>query len=269
MLNPEVVVLLDAGTKPSKRSLLGLWQAFYNNENLGGSCGETHPVRDKRSMINPFVAVQNFEYMKENILDKPLESVFGHVSLGAFSAYRYRAVMGRPLEQYFNGDMTLSKKLGKKGIEGMSIFKKNMFFAGDRILSFELVAKAGSKWHLSFVKAARCEAQVPKDFTDFINQRRQWLNGSFAANLYAFIHFDRIFRSRHNVLRFLLFYLQMLYNFAHLVLSWFSLGMKLPGRSILFILLTVNRFFLVDQRWHYGSCRDTRNTQQQHGVAVW
>ncbi|KAJ5622682.1 Chitin synthase C [Penicillium herquei] len=224
MLNPEVVVLLDAGTKPSKKSLLGLWQAFYNDENLGGSCGETHAMRDKRSLINPFVAIQNFEHSKSNILDKPLESIFGQVSLGAFSAYRYRAVMGRPLEQYFNGDLTLSKKLGKKGIEGMSIFKKNMFFAGDRILSFELVAKAGSKWHLSFVKDANCEAQVPKDFTDFIIEQRQSFNGSFASNLYALIHFTRIFRSRHNVLRLALFYLQMLYNFAKLILSWFSLA---------------------------------------------
>ncbi|KAJ5266492.1 Chitin synthase C [Penicillium angulare] len=224
MLNPEVVVLLDAGTKPSKRALLGLWEAFYNNENLGGSCGETHAMRDTRSLINPFIAVQNFEYMKSNILDKPLESVFGHVYLGAFSAYRYRAIMGRPLEQYFHGDMTLSKKLGKKGIQGMSIFKKNMFLAGDRILSFELVAKAGSKWHLSFVKAAKSEAQVPKDFTEFINQRRQWLNGSFAANLYALIHFDRIFRSGHNVFRLMLFYFQLLYNFSGLILTWFSLA---------------------------------------------
>ncbi|KAJ5914456.1 Chitin synthase C [Penicillium tannophilum] len=224
MLNPEVVVLLDAGTKPDRRALLNLWQAFYNNENLGGSCGETRALRDSRTMINPFVAAQTFDYMRSNILDKPLESVFGHVSLGAFSAYRYRAIMGRPLEQYFNGDIVLTKKLGKKGIEGMSIFKKNMFLAGDRILSFELVAKAGSKWHLSFVKSAKSEAEVPKDFTDIITQRRQWLNGSFAANLYALIHSTRILRSRHNPLRLMLFYLQMIYDFAHFVLSWFSIA---------------------------------------------
>ena len=225
MLNPEVVILLDAGTKPCKNSFLALWQAFYNDEDLGGACGEINAHQDKRGLINPFVAAQTFEYKKSNILEKPLESVFGLVSLGAFSAYRYRAIMGRPLEQYFNGDQTLSKKLGKKGIEGMNIFKKNMFFAGDRILSFELVAKAGSKWHLTFVSASKCEAEVPKDFTDFINQQRQWLNGSYAANLYALIHIGRIYRSKHNILRLTFFQIQMVYNFATFIMSWFSLGM--------------------------------------------
>ena len=32
LLNPEVVVLVDAGTKPGPRSLLALWEAFYNDK---------------------------------------------------------------------------------------------------------------------------------------------------------------------------------------------------------------------------------------------
>jgi chitin synthase len=225
MLNPEVVILLDAGTKPCKESFLALWQAFYNDKNLGGACGEVHPVQNKKSILNPFVAAQTFDLKQSNLLEKPLESVFGHVSLGEYSAYRYRAIMGRPLEQYFNGDLTLSKKLGKKGFEGMTIFKKNMFLAGDRILSFELVAKAGFKWHLTFVKGSRGEVEVPSDYAEFITKRRQWLNGSLAANLYAFIHFGRLYRSGHNLLFLAFFHLQMIYNFAKFVMSWFSLGM--------------------------------------------
>src|SRR5438552_3040561 len=136
-------------------SIIELWLAFYNKKNLGGACGEIHAMLGKggRKLLNPLVATQNFEYKISNILDKPLESSFGYVSVlpGAFSAYRFKAILGRPLEQYFHGDHTLASRLGKKGIEGMNIFKKNMFLAEDRILCFELVAKAGANWTLSYV----------------------------------------------------------------------------------------------------------------------
>ena len=164
ILNPEVAILIDAGTKPGPRSLLSLWQAFYNDKDLGGACGEIHAMLEGgKALLNPLIAIQNFEYKISNVLDKPLESAFGYVSVlpGAFSAYRFRAIMGRPLEQYFHGDHTLSKTLGKKGIDGMNIFKKNMFLAEDRILCFELVAKAGQKWYV--LSTCRMNAKASTD----------------------------------------------------------------------------------------------------------
>ncbi|KAL6721338.1 Chitin synthase, class 3 [Lecanora helva] len=228
ILNPEVCILLDAGTKPGSKSLLALWEAFYNDKDLGGACGEIHAMLGKgwRNLINPLVAAQNFEYKISNILDKPLESSFGYVSVlpGAFSAYRFRAIMGRPLEQYFHGDHTATKLYPGKGIESMNIFKKNMFLAEDRILCFELVAKAGSKWHLTYVKASKGETDVPEGAPEFIGQRRRWLNGSFAASIYALMHFGRMYRSSHNIIRMLFLHIQMLYNLFSVFLSWFSLG---------------------------------------------
>jgi len=228
ILNPEVTLLIDAGTKPSPRSLLALWEGFYNDKDLGGACGEIHAMLGKggKKLINPLVAIQNFEYKISNILDKPLESSFGYVSVlpGAFSAYRFRAIMGRPLEQYFHGDHTLSKALGKKGIDGMNIFKKNMFLAEDRILCFELVAKAGQKWHLSYIKAAKGETDVPEGAAEFISQRRRWLNGSFAATLYSLMHFGRMYKSGHNLIRMFFFHIQLVYNFLNTMFAWFSLG---------------------------------------------
>jgi chitin synthase len=228
ILNPEVCILLDAGTKPGPKSLLSLWEGFYNNKNLGGACGEIHAMLGKgwKNLLNPLIAAQNFEYKISNILDKPLESSFGYVSVlpGAFSAYRYRAIMGRPLEQYFHGDHTLAKILGKKGIDGMGIFKKNMFLAEDRILCFELVAKAGSKWHLTYIKASKGETDVPEGAPEFISQRRRWLNGSFAASIYSLMHFGRMFKSGHNPIRKFFFVIQMFYNVAMVILSWFMLS---------------------------------------------
>ncbi|KAI5812360.1 chitin synthase-domain-containing protein [Pyronema omphalodes] len=227
ILNPEVCVLFDAGTKPGAKSILGLWEAFYNDKDCGGACGEIHAMLGKggKMLLNPLVASQNFEYKISNILDKPLESSFGYVSVlpGAFSAYRFRAIMGRPLEQYFHGDHTLSARLGKKGIEGMNIFKKNMFLAEDRILCFELVAKAGSKWHLTYVKTSKAETDVPEGAPEFISQRRRWLNGSFAASIYSLMHFGRMYSSSHNIIRMFFFHIQLIYNIMSLITSFFGL----------------------------------------------
>ncbi|KAL8646294.1 MAG: hypothetical protein Q9210_006220, partial [Variospora velana] len=228
ILNPEVCILLDAGTKPGAKSLLALWEAFYNDKDLGGACGEIHAMlgRGWKNLLNPLVAAQNFEYKISNILDKPLESSFGYVSVlpGAFSAYRFRAIIGRPLDQYFHGDHTASKMNAGKGIENMNIFKKNMFLAEDRILCFELVAKAGSKWHLTYVKASKGETDVPEGAPEFIGQRRRWLNGSFAASIYALMHFNRMYKSSHNLVRMFFFHVQLLYNIMSVLLAWFSLA---------------------------------------------
>jgi chitin synthase len=241
ILNPEVCILLDAGTKPSPRSLLALWEGFYNDKDLGGACGEIHAMLGKggKKLLNPLVAIQNFEYKISNILDKPLESSFGYVSVlpGAFSAYRFRAIMGRPLEQYFHGDHTLSKILGKKGIDGMNIFKKNMFLAEDRILCFELVAKAGQKWHLTYIKAAKGETDVPEGAAEFISQRRRWLNGSFAATLYSLMHFSRMYKSGHNIIRMIFLHIQLLYNVVNLLFTWFALASYYLTTSIIMDLV--------------------------------
>ena len=186
--------------------------------------------------MNPLVAAQNFEYKMSNILDKPLESSFGYVSVlpGAFSAYRYRAIQGRPLEQYFHGDHSLADRLGPKGIYGMNIFTKNMFLAEDRILCFELVAKAGDRWTLTYVKPSKAETDVPESAPELIGQRRRWLNGSFAASVvsvsvdlftytvltrrlqYAIVNFFKLYRSGHGVIRMFFFHIQALVSGRHI-----------------------------------------------------
>ncbi|QRV76364.1 chitin synthase [Ceratobasidium sp. AG-Ba] len=240
MLQPEICVLLDSGTKPGHKSIYYLWEAFYNDPNLGGACGEIHAmIKGGKKLLNPLVAAQNFEYKMSNILDKPLESSFGYVSVlpGAFSAYRYRAILGRPLEQYFHGDHSLADRLGKKGIHGMNIFTKNMFLAEDRILCFELVAKAGDRWTLTYVKPSKAETDVPESAAELIGQRRRWLNGSFAASVYALVHFFRLYKSGHGIVRMFFFHIQGLYNVFSLIFSWFALANLWLTFSIIIDLL--------------------------------
>lgn len=228
ILKPNICVLLDAGTKPGNDSILHLWRGF-GNRNVGGACGEIHAMLGKGANLalkNPLVAAQNFEYKISNILDKPLESTFGFISVlpGAFSAYRYKALTGRPLEQYFLGDHSLADRLGDRGLNGMNIFQRNMFLAEDRILCFEITFKQNEKWHLQYIKASTAETDVPEQIDEFISQRRRWINGSFAATLYSMMHFAQIYRTSHNLFRMVMMHIQLFYNFVNMFLTWLSLA---------------------------------------------
>ncbi|KAH9949695.1 chitin synthase-domain-containing protein [Amylocystis lapponica] len=238
MLDPSVCVLIDVGTKPTDMSIYHLWEAFHDDPNLGGCCGEVRAIIGKRGVnvfMNPLVAAQNFEYKMSNILVKPFESSFGHVSVlpGAFSAYRYQAIRGRPLKQYFRGDHTLRSN----STDNMSIFRKNMFLAEDRILCFELVANAGAHWTLTYVRSSTAETDVPDTAAEFIGQRRRWLNGSFAASVYSLANFRQFYESKHSKTRKGFFLIQASYNLFLLIYTWFALAnMWLAFDIIIYIL---------------------------------
>lgn len=123
---------------------------------MGGACGEICAELGTgwSNLMNPLVAAQNFEYKMSNILDKPLESMFGFIAVlpGAFSAYRYRALYDRslttgPLVSYFKGETLHAGSA--------DLFSANMYLAEDRILCFELYTKRKESWILKYVKVRR------------------------------------------------------------------------------------------------------------------
>ena len=59
---------------------------------------------------------------------------------------------------------------------------------------------------------------------ELIGQRRRWLNGSFAASVYALVHFFRFYKSGHNPFRLFMFHIQALFNAFQLFFSWFALA---------------------------------------------
>ncbi|KAI0698106.1 glycosyltransferase family 2 protein [Cytidiella melzeri] len=225
ILQPNVCVLLDVGTMPGPTSIYHLWKAFDINSNVGGACGEIVALKGKygQHLLNPLVAAQNFEYKMSNILDKPLESVFGYISVlpGAFSAYRYIALQNDvtgegPLQKYFLGE--------KMHGAGADIFTANMYLAEDRILCWELVSKRGGAWILHYVKSAYAVTDVPDQVPELISQRRRWLNGSFFAAIHSVVHFHYIYRSSHSFLRKFWIHVEMVYQVFNLIFSWFALG---------------------------------------------
>jgi chitin synthase len=169
-LNPNVCILLDVGTKPGPKALYHLWKAFDTDSSVAGAAGEIKAGKGKGwlGLLNPLVASQNFEYKMSNILDKPLESVFGYITVlpGALSAYRYHALQNDhtghgPLSQYFKGE-TLHG-------QDADVFTANMYLAEDRILCWELVAKRSEQWVLKYVKAATGETDVPGKFPHLVS----------------------------------------------------------------------------------------------------
>ena len=227
-LNPNICVLVDAGTRPGNHSIYQLWKAFDVEPMCAGACGEIKAMLEHgKKLINPLVASQNFEYKISNILDKPLESVFGFITVlpGAFSAYRYVALQNDksgqgPLEKYFAGEKLHGANAG--------IFTANMYLAEDRILCFELVAKRNCHWILQYVKSATGETDVPEELADFIMQRRRWLNGSFFAATYNIVHFYQIFHSGHSSIRKFMFILEFIYQTINQLFAWFFIVRVLP-----------------------------------------
>lgn len=223
VLNPNICCLIDCGTKPGKDSIYQLWKAFDIAPHCAGACGEIKTMLfHGKSLLNPLVASQNFEYKISNILDKPLESIFGFISVlpGAFSAYRYVALQNDaaghgPLEKYFNGEKMHGANAG--------VFTANMYLAEDRILCFELVAKKNCHWVLTYVKSAEGETDVPTEMADFIMQRRRWLNGSFFAAVYALAHFHQIFKSGHSIIRKFFFLIEFIYQTINMIFAWFAM----------------------------------------------
>lgn len=244
LLQPNVCVLLDVGTRPGNISLYQLWKTFDRQPNVGGACGEIRAMLGPayRYLLNPLVAAQNFEYKMSNILDKPMESVFGYISVlpGAFSAYRYKALQNDinghgPLEKYFKGEAL-------HGAAGAGLFEANMYLAEDRILCFELVAKRNDRWLLQYCNTAFAETDVPDGLAEFISQRRRWLNGSFFAGVYSLWHFQAVWNSSHSLTRMILLAIQTGYNVVSLLFSWFALvNTYIPRMRMYLTFLSVCR----------------------------
>lgn len=277
-LNPKLVMLLDCGTKPSKDAFYHLWNSF-KDPHVAGACGEMRCALGpgKKLLFNPLVAAQNFEYKISNVLDKPMESVFGFISVlpGAFSAYRWDALLNvdgsGPLEKYFKGEFLHQEsqidedddeaELKEKNFQEVGIFTSNMYLAEDRILCFELVAKRDKNYVLRYVSGAKAETDVPEHIDDFVLQRRRWLNGSLFAAVYSIIHWTELWRSNHSLLRKLWFQLEFYYHSLTLLVSWFSLA----SFFLVFRILTKNlgsptvgfglgKYLAVIFLWLYVAC---------------
>jgi chitin synthase len=213
-IDPTYVFLIDVGTKPESHSIVKLYVEMERNLQIGGCCGEI--AVNKPNYCSLVQAAQHYEYKTSNFMGKCMESLFGYISVlpGAFSAYRYKAVKGEPLQRYFYSIKN-----------SLSPFKANMYLAEDRILCFEILTKKNCDWILHYVKDARAVTDVPETIAALIKQRRRWLNGSFFSQIYTVSHFSKLWLdSSHSLFRKFFFTLEFWYFFISAVVSWFNVG---------------------------------------------
>ncbi|KAL0058271.1 hypothetical protein AAF712_015059 [Marasmius tenuissimus] len=235
ILNPNVCVLLDAGTIPGPASIYHLWKSFEISPNVGGAYGEMLALKSRWdfSSTKSLLAAQNPDYKRRDtpyncpfILAKTLEPILGHrlaVSPSALSAYRYIALQNDwkgegPLQNYFLGE----EIHGDEVEHGIST--ANKYLAEDRILCWELVSKRGVRWISRYVEGAYAVTDVPDEIPELISQRRRWLNGSFFAAVHSTIHSHYIHRSAHSIMRKFLIRVEVLHQLFSLTFSWLALA---------------------------------------------
>ena len=131
---------------------------------------------------------QEYEYILAHFLDKNAESSLGflHVLPGAWSAYRYRALIKSDeyepnLLEHSYFKMTLNPEMECSGYQ-----EANMYLAEDRILSLGIYCQPKAKFYLKYVPDAGARTDPMKTHTDLMKQRRRWINSSLFAFLYVF-----------------------------------------------------------------------------------
>eukprot|EP01138_Halocafeteria_seosinensis_P007332 gb/GECG01007496.1/.p1 GENE.gb/GECG01007496.1/~~gb/GECG01007496.1/.p1 ORF type:complete len:2327 (+),score=325.61 gb/GECG01007496.1/:1-6981(+) len=237
-LQPKYCLLVDVGTWPKPKSIMYLVKAMEDNPQLGGVTGEIEAT--DASKTNILEAAQYFEYRAGHILDKPMESSFGFISVlpGAFSAFRWKAIRGEPLSEYFKLEENNPSKLGP--------FVANMYLAEDRILCFEILAKKNKSYTLRFVKESAAVTDIPTTLLELTKQRRRWLNGAFFALLFYIFKFWKLLsRSSHSFGRRIALIIQFVYFLSLLFFNWF--GVVLLYLSFVLIVTIAFRAIEDDQ----------------------
>jgi hypothetical protein len=146
ILNPEIIMHVDAGTKIDSQSIFKLWNAFYTDKNLSGACGQLRCRAESwKDYLNPIIAAQYFEYKVSFQPKRALESTTGYLSVlqellvhsgtkfhqepvrkrplwlvwstnsgCRLTGSRFRSSASRPIEIFWEGDPTHWHEVGGK-----------------------------------------------------------------------------------------------------------------------------------------------------------
>lgn len=93
--------------------------------------------------------------------DKANESFFGFTSVlpGAYSMFRWKAIKGDPLDQFF-------KSVTRT--DNPSCAEANEFLAEDRVMCLQIYIKEHEKYHLAYIPDAKAFTDAPDKLATLI-----------------------------------------------------------------------------------------------------
>jgi chitin synthase len=194
-----------------------IFNAFEADPRVAGVAVEVKPLNSFD--CNPLVSYQAFDYKLSHILDMTSESVTGFIKAlpQAFSAFRYDALHGEPLNEYFR---SLKKK---SKID--SPFSSYFYASEDLILGYELFAKKKGDHILKYAHKAEVRVNVPTNIVNLMKQRKYNNNGSLFSLIYILMGWPRlVFSSGHSILKKLLISFQFLYYLISIIMQWTAIS---------------------------------------------
>ncbi len=176
ILYPEVVICLDAGTRSGPKSLLRLWKEFYNDKTSVGVVGRLTRCLTERAVFSsrlPQPRTSNIRSATSwtSLWNRP--SVTSQSFLVPTPLIAFELSMGSPWKSILSVIQPCLRTKRKPEPSGMGAFMRNMALGDDRILSFDIVIKVGSRWRTKYVRAAKADTDIPEGIVEFITQRRR------------------------------------------------------------------------------------------------
>lgn len=173
---------------------------------------------------------QYVEYKISHYVDKAAESLFGFVSVlpGAFSAFRWEAIKGAPLETFLRG-----QKLTDSNLDTFpSCSTANMYLAEDRIMCLEIIAKENCNYILTYIPGCKALTDAPNQLTVLIKQRRRWFNGSMFATFHVLGNMCRTWRRADSFWRNIGYMILYAYMLLNMLVSYIIVGLFYASYSI-------------------------------------
>lgn len=214
-VQPKYCILMEAGVRPRRNALAKFYKEMEMDPSTAICFGQIYPLSPR--YYNIAESSQMFDYGVTYSLQKPAESFAGYATpyTTGFSSYRWKAIRGEPLNQYF--------RIEEEGMASLGPFLSNLYLTVDRIISFETVSKRKRKWKSSYIPSAKADKPVPSTLVSLIAARRRQVSGTLFGYMYYLKHSMRIWkRSGHSILRKMILSAHTLMNVIYILFYWFA-----------------------------------------------